>query len=150
MIVMLDRPRSEVKWNCTGYPLHSPVSPSLPLPCLTVCHQVPNELYHWTDFRGILYRGLAEILSRKSRFILNRIKISGTLREDQRVFCCRRHKVVMQHCYATPDVFMLTVTRNSTIHRERIVAFQWQQWLHERATVLLPILLLGLLVCWVQ
>ena len=45
MIVMLDRPRSEVKWNCTGYPLHSPVSPSLPLPCVTVCHQVPNELY---------------------------------------------------------------------------------------------------------
>ena len=28
------------------YPLHSPVSPSLPLPCVTVCHQVPNELYH--------------------------------------------------------------------------------------------------------
>ena len=22
----------------TGYPLHSPVSPSLPLPCVTVCH----------------------------------------------------------------------------------------------------------------
>ena len=45
MVVMLDRPRSEVKWICTGYPLHSPVSPSLPLPCVTVCHQVPNELY---------------------------------------------------------------------------------------------------------
>ena len=24
----------------TGYPLHSPVSPSLPLPCVTVCHLV--------------------------------------------------------------------------------------------------------------
>ena len=45
MVLMLDRPRSEVKWNCTGYPLHSPVSLSLPLPCITVCHQVPNELY---------------------------------------------------------------------------------------------------------
>jgi len=22
----------------TGYPFHSPVSPSLPLPCVTVCH----------------------------------------------------------------------------------------------------------------
>ena len=30
----------------TGYPLHSPVSPSLPLPCVTVCHQVSNSLYH--------------------------------------------------------------------------------------------------------
>jgi hypothetical protein len=28
----------------TGYPLHSPVSPSLPLQCVTVCHQVSNAL----------------------------------------------------------------------------------------------------------
>jgi hypothetical protein len=24
----------------TGYPLHSPVSPSLPLPCVTMCHHI--------------------------------------------------------------------------------------------------------------
>jgi len=30
----------------TGYSLHSPVSPSLPLPCVTVCHQVSIELYN--------------------------------------------------------------------------------------------------------
>jgi hypothetical protein len=29
----------------TGYPLHSPYSPSLPLPCVTVCHQVSTGLY---------------------------------------------------------------------------------------------------------
>ena len=29
----------------TGYPLHSPVSPSLPLPRVTVCHHVSNALY---------------------------------------------------------------------------------------------------------
>jgi hypothetical protein len=29
----------------TGYPLHSPVSPSLHFPCVTVCHQVSNALY---------------------------------------------------------------------------------------------------------
>jgi len=29
----------------TGYPLHSPVSPSLPLPGVTVYHQVSNALY---------------------------------------------------------------------------------------------------------
>jgi hypothetical protein len=28
----------------TGYPLHSPVSPSLPLPCVTVCHHVSAGL----------------------------------------------------------------------------------------------------------
>jgi len=29
----------------TGYPLHSPVSPSFPLPCVTVCHHVSTGLY---------------------------------------------------------------------------------------------------------
>jgi len=29
----------------TGYPLHSPVSPSLPLPCDTVCHHISTGLY---------------------------------------------------------------------------------------------------------
>jgi len=29
----------------TGYPLHSPVSPSLPLPCVTVCHHISTGRY---------------------------------------------------------------------------------------------------------
>ena len=42
--VMLDRPRSKVAWE---YWVPTPFAsfPSLPLPCVTVCHQVPNELY---------------------------------------------------------------------------------------------------------
>ena len=39
----------------TGYPLHSPVSPSLPFPCVTVCHHISTGVYltlcfiqHWT------------------------------------------------------------------------------------------------------
>ena len=35
--------RGSVK--CTGYPLHSPVTPSLPLPCVTVCHHISTGLY---------------------------------------------------------------------------------------------------------
>jgi len=31
----------------TGYPLHSPVSPSLSLPCVTVCHHVSTGLYRY-------------------------------------------------------------------------------------------------------
>ena len=31
--------------KCTGYPLHSPVSPSPCLPCVTVCHHVSAGLY---------------------------------------------------------------------------------------------------------
>jgi hypothetical protein len=30
----------------TGYPLHSPVSPSIPLPCVTVCHHISTWLYY--------------------------------------------------------------------------------------------------------
>jgi hypothetical protein len=29
----------------TGYPFHSPDSPSLPLPCVTVCHHISTGLY---------------------------------------------------------------------------------------------------------
>jgi len=29
----------------TGYPLHSPVSPSLSLPCVTLCHHISTGLY---------------------------------------------------------------------------------------------------------
>ena len=29
----------------TGYPLHSPVFPSLPLPCVTVCHHISARVY---------------------------------------------------------------------------------------------------------
>jgi hypothetical protein len=36
--------RASVK--CTGCPLHPPVSPSLPLPCVTVCHHISTGLYH--------------------------------------------------------------------------------------------------------
>jgi N-acetylglutamate synthase-like GNAT family acetyltransferase len=30
----------------TGYSLHSPVFPSLPLPCVTVCHHISNGVYN--------------------------------------------------------------------------------------------------------
>ena len=35
----------------TGYPLHSHVSTSLPIPCVTVCHQVSTELYTTVEIR---------------------------------------------------------------------------------------------------
>jgi hypothetical protein len=43
----------------TGYPLHSPVSPSLPLPCVTVCHHVSDGLYFYTVLPAVttLYIG---------------------------------------------------------------------------------------------
>jgi len=35
----------------TGYPLHSPVSPSLPLPCVTMCHHISTEVYFLSDYK---------------------------------------------------------------------------------------------------
>jgi hypothetical protein len=35
--------RGSVKGS--GYPFHSPVSPSLPLPCVTVCHHISTGVY---------------------------------------------------------------------------------------------------------
>jgi hypothetical protein len=38
----------------TGYPLHSPVSPSLPLPCVTVCHQVSTGVYTFQQLKLLI------------------------------------------------------------------------------------------------
>ena len=35
--------RGSVK--CTGYPLHLPVPPLFPLPCVTLCHHISAGLY---------------------------------------------------------------------------------------------------------
>ena len=41
----------------TGYSLHSPVSPSLPLPCVTVCHHISNGVYvqEWSNTQGLTW-----------------------------------------------------------------------------------------------
>ena len=44
-VVMLDTPCSEVECKTDGYTLHSHVSRSLPLPYVTVCHQISAGLY---------------------------------------------------------------------------------------------------------
>jgi len=36
----------------TGYPLHLPVSPSLPLPCVTMCHHISTGVY-WLCITGM-------------------------------------------------------------------------------------------------
>jgi hypothetical protein len=42
----------------TGYPLHSPVCPSFPLPCVTVCHHISTGVYHFTGCRMGFRAGL--------------------------------------------------------------------------------------------
>ena len=43
-VVMLDRP-CPIQCTTAGYPLHSPFSPSLLHPCVSVCHHIPFLLY---------------------------------------------------------------------------------------------------------
>ena len=43
-VVMLDWP-CPIQCKTAGYPLHSPFSPSLLHPCVSVCHQIPFLLY---------------------------------------------------------------------------------------------------------
>ena len=43
----------------TGYPLQSPVSPSLPLPCVTVCHHISTGLYLVVNSLRSLYTPLS-------------------------------------------------------------------------------------------
>ena len=50
-VVMLDTPCSEVECKTTGNTLHSHVSPSSLLPCITMCHQVSIEFYLLTAKR---------------------------------------------------------------------------------------------------
>jgi len=57
-VVTMGTRSSVVVWSGlkgTGYPLYSPVSPSFPLPCVTVCHQVSAGLYQ-PNLHNLLYR----------------------------------------------------------------------------------------------
>jgi len=54
----------------TGYQLHSPVSPSLPLLCFTVCHHVTTGVYcWWYEFRKYKRRGHRGFHARKNTLI---------------------------------------------------------------------------------
>ena len=59
----------------TGYPLHSPVSPSLPLPCVTVCHHISTGLYKYSPIRPVLSLSLS--LSQVPNAENNATKIKG-------------------------------------------------------------------------
>jgi len=58
-----------------GYPIHSPVSPSLPLPSVTMCHHISTGVYYmcivgirwmkWVRDIGWCWRGRAEVVREK-------------------------------------------------------------------------------------
>jgi hypothetical protein len=54
----------------TGYPLHSPVSPSIPLPCITVCHHISTGL-NVREFTLLVYYGRQTSLCSNNKIIQN-------------------------------------------------------------------------------
>ena len=53
----------------TGYPFHSPVSPSLPLPHITICHHISTGLYylHHTS-KTVYFHSHTQLLIEHYRF----------------------------------------------------------------------------------
>ena len=64
----------------TGYPLHTPVSLSLPLPCVTVCHHISTGLYKLKNGKACGHNAnLNRLISnpKPSARILNRILMTS-------------------------------------------------------------------------
>ena len=60
----------------TGYPLHSPVSPSLPLPCVTACHHISTGLCTWDLFyTASRFTWIGAISSQVAFFLVVVVKI---------------------------------------------------------------------------
>jgi len=82
--------RSIVK--STGYPLHSPVSPSLPLPCVTVCHHILTGLYWYLKHNRsfliyVIKTNLMHYLS-SVYFVTQPLHVSGIfVTHNQEVYC---------------------------------------------------------------
>jgi hypothetical protein len=87
-VVMLDTPCSEVVWRVLATHSNSPVSPSLPLPCVTVCHHISIGLYH-------------NVLLHEPRRLDNLRPWSGYTRQLCFVYEQDGHLSASQRCVAT-------------------------------------------------
>jgi hypothetical protein len=74
----------------TGYPLHSPASPSLPLPCVTVCHHISTGHYSTIKYRN-----------------KNSVSLTTQLKKEQRA--------LPKHCVHWICVRKVTVSHNTVI-----------------------------------
>ena len=64
----------------TGYPLHPPVSPSLPLLCVTVCHRISTGLYLLSSRASITLHWNSDIYLPQCRQEIRRLRgsVKGT------------------------------------------------------------------------
>jgi hypothetical protein len=72
----------------TGFPLHPPVPPSLPLPCVTVCHHISTGLNHHSGHTNLRGRATLAPLTLYRREIMCDKNLGNTALLI-RQYCCR-------------------------------------------------------------
>ena len=86
----------------TGYPLHSPVTPSLPLPCVTMCHHISTGLYVFLLLRACCLLSRQRLATAGRRLFLPRYvknpRTSHIILHDSNT--CHRASLFLQLCLA--------------------------------------------------
>ena len=90
--------------KCTGYPLHSPVSPSLPLPCVTVCYHVSTGLYNKVNHifyqsHSVVINSATSVHKMNTVWECHTIRSRSSLKRTQRfkcTYCCRPVLIVFR------------------------------------------------------
>jgi hypothetical protein len=90
----------------TGYPIHSPVSPSLPLPCVTVCHHISTGVYFEKDTANFqtLCSHLTDILHSISIMLYSARNITvkaDLLNRGRGHRLCLKYNIKMSHTIST-------------------------------------------------
>ena len=94
----------------TGYSLHSPVSPSLSLPCVTVCHHVSTGVYL------TLFWGSRLLLYTLAPFITTLIVFVYPLQTYNRLWSCRGHRTEIVRRWCLVNCKKIKVHMWSSIH----------------------------------
>ena len=92
-----------------GYPLHSPVSPSLPIPCVTVCHHISTGIYHISPhylINGTIFGGKKKLLNTKCVFWFSVQLLSETF-----VILRRIQRDVIKNVYWSPYIAQLILVK---------------------------------------
>jgi hypothetical protein len=110
----------------TGYLLHSPVSPSLPLPCVTVCHH-----FNWTLPPALIFNKIGSV---RINVTVRRVRLTIVARKSRRItysecvsaalFTSMRRACAVLYCHlwlASCSMFFHIIFLNLTIFRKKVI-----------------------------
>ena len=105
----------------TGYPLHSPVSPSFPLSCVTVCHHIPTGVY---NISVALTKGTNTPASRKAAAaIKDRILLGQTNWENIASHC--EWRIQNEECNVIVECATVVIRVPDDLLNRSILVWQW-------------------------